>query len=101
VSDLQAWLAGRTPRPPDALALSVPDGPGSVAEQLTDAGVAALERALGEVGERRGAFELLAADALLTYACERAAGPRPEGGEAPDPEAELLRILELLERRGG
>jgi hypothetical protein len=94
VSDLRAWLAGRTPRPPDALSLSVPEGPGSVAEQLTDAGALALERALGEVGERRGAFELLGADALLTYACERAAS-------APDPEAELLHILERLERRGG
>jgi hypothetical protein len=94
LSDVRAWLAGRSPRPPDALALSVPQGPGSVAERLTDAGVAALERALAEAGERRGAFELLAADALLTYACERAAS-------SADPEAELLRILELLGRRHG
>ena len=94
VSDMRAWLAGRSPRPPDALSLSVADGPGDLAGLLTDTGVAALERALAEAGERRGAFELLAADALLTYACERAA-------EAPDPEAELLRILERLERRGG
>jgi hypothetical protein len=94
VSDVRAWLAGRSPRPPDALSLSVPEGPGDVSEQLTAAGVAALERALAEAGERRGAFDLLAADALLTYACERAAS-------APDTEAALLRILKLLERRGG
>jgi hypothetical protein len=94
MTDVRAWLAGRSPRPPDALSLSVADGPGSVADTLIAAGALALERALAEAGERRGAFELLAADALLTYACERAV-------EAPDPEAELLRILERLERRGG
>jgi len=94
VSDVRAWLAGRSPRPPDALPLPIEEGSGSVTERLTDAGAAALERALAEQGERRGAFELLAADVLLTYACESASA-------APDPEAELLRILERLARRSG
>jgi hypothetical protein len=101
VTDLRAWLAGRTPRPPDALPLPIAEGSGAVTDRLADAGAEALERALEQKGERRGAFELLAADALLTYACESAAGPHPEGGEAPDPEAELLRVLERLARRGG
>jgi len=92
VTDPRDWLAGRVPRPPDALPLPVEDGAGGVTDRLTDSGAAALERALAGDGERRGAFELLAADALLTYACESATS-------APDPEAELLRVLERLARR--
>ena len=95
MSDLRAWLAGRSPRPPDALPLPHPEGSGSIPERLADAGAAALERALAGEGERRGAYELLAADALLTYACEGAAE------EAADPEPALLGILERLRRRGG
>jgi hypothetical protein len=94
VTDLRGWLAGRSPPPPDALPLPIGERSGSVTERLADAGAGALERALGQSGERRGAFELLAADALLTYACESAAA-------APDPEAELLRVLERVARRAG
>ena len=93
MTDLRAWLAGRSPRPPDALPLPIVERSGSVTDRLADAGSEALDRALEQRGERRGAFELLAADALLTYACESAAA-------APDPEAELLRVLERLARRG-
>jgi len=93
VTDLRTWLAARTPQPPEALMLPVPEGAGSVTEQLVEGGLDALERALVEEGERSGAFELLAADALLTYACESAAA-------AADPEHELLRILERMARRG-
>jgi hypothetical protein len=94
VTDLRAWLARRRPPPPDALPLPIGERIGSVTERLADAGAEALERALAQSGERKGAFELLAADALLTYACESAAA-------APDPEAELLRVLERVARRGG
>jgi hypothetical protein len=94
VTDLRAWLVNRTPRPPDALPLPIAEGSGSVTDRLADAGAGVLERALEQRGERGGAFELLAADALLTYACESAAA-------APDPEVELLRVLERLARRGG
>ena len=62
--------------------------------RLTEFGLAALERALTGSGERRGAFGLLVADALLTYACESAAG-------AVDPEVDLLQILERVGRRSG
>ena len=91
MTDLRAWLAGRTPAPPDALPLPVPDGPGDPTVRLTEAAAQALKRALAGAGERGGAYDLLAADGLLTYACERAAS-------APDPEAELLRILERIGR---
>ena len=94
MSVVRAWLAGRSPRPPEALALSIDEGAGDVTEGLTAAGLAALERALEGRGERRGAFDLLAADALLTYACECAA-------ESTDPEGALKRILERVSRRGG
>ena len=94
MSDVRGWLADRTPRPPDALELPVAPGQAPLADLLTEAGATALERALAGGGERGGAFDLLAADALITYACEAAAS-------ATDPEAELLGILERLARRGG
>ena len=62
--------------------------------RLTEFGLAALERALTGRGERRGAFDLLVADALLTYACESAA-------VATDAEAALLGIVEQVARRSG
>jgi hypothetical protein len=89
VSDLRRWLQDRTPAPPDALALSVPAREGDAAELLTEEGTRVLARSLAGEGERRGAYDLLAADALLTYACEAAA-------RADDPEAALLRILQSI-----
>ncbi len=93
MSDLRGWLTGRTPAPPESLPLPVPDGDGDPVELLADAGARGLKRAIGGDGERGGAYDLLAADALLTYACERAAA-------TPDPEAELLRVLARVSRRG-
>ena len=94
MTDLRGWLAGRTPAPPDALPLPLPDGEGDAGKQLTDAAAAALDRALAGEGERRGAYDLLAADALITYACERAAS-------VAHPEAELLRIVGRIGNRDG
>jgi hypothetical protein len=91
---MRRWLAGRTPAPPDALPLVVPDGEGDPGRQLAAAAEAALERALAGEGERRGAYDLLSADALITYACERAAA-------AADPEAELLRLIGRIGNRDG
>jgi hypothetical protein len=76
------WLATRTPAPPPALALRVRDLLGSTVDD--DAGVAtdrlldAAERTVaallreGRTG-RESAADLLAADALVTYAFEAAA----------------------------
>ncbi len=94
MNDLRAWLAGREPRPPEALLLPIPEGSGGRTARLVEAGVDALERALAGRSERRGAFELLAADALVTYACESASAE-------DDPQAELLSIVERLARRSG
>ena len=94
MSELRDWLASRTPTPPEALPLSVGDASGDLAATLADAGSLALERALNGHGERSGAYDLLAADGLITYACERAAG-------GADPEVDLLGILERVGRPSG
>lgn len=89
MTGLARWLAERAPAPPDALRLPRIDGAGDPVEMLTDEGVRLLDRALTGAGERKGAFDLLAADALLTYACEAAA-------RCADPEAALLGILRRI-----
>ena len=86
MSGLRSWLAACTPVSPDALALEVPDVAGDPVDLLVGEGVRVLERARTGKGERRGAYDLLAADALLTYACEGAA-------RVDDPEAALLGII--------
>lgn len=64
--------------------------PPSVAEALAEAGAAALDEAMAlPADDRASAFRLLAADALLTWACEAAAG-------AADPRDALERVLERV-----
>jgi len=92
VKDVRAWLDARVPRSPGALTLTLGEA-GDVPDALLGSAIAALSRALAGEGEHAGAFELLAADALVTYACEHAV-------DAADPEAALLRILERLSRHG-
>ena len=76
MSSVDAWLRERRPRPPDVLAASLegPDVPGAERHQvLAERAVRALDRARAAPGPvRPSAFDLLAADALLTYACEAA-----------------------------
>lgn len=82
--ELSAWLAQRQPPAPPPLAHAVaralaesapPPGAASAsaAFRLAAAGTLALRRALAHGDARPAAFELLTADALLTYAIERAA----------------------------
>ena len=89
----RAFLATRTPPAPAPLATwleGVPLGPGTTTEALLHAGLSELDAARSAPGRvRTSAFHLLAADALLTYACEAAL-------EADDPRAALVEIL----RRG-
>jgi hypothetical protein len=94
VTGLSGWLAGRTPAPPAELSLPPLDAEGDPRERLAEEAAAALARALSGKGERDGAYDLLTADALITYACEHAAS-------APDPEAALLRILSRIGRQEG
>jgi hypothetical protein len=75
------WLAHREPSPPrvlrervEALALAVPEQPGDPASTLIDAAQAALARLThGGAADRATALDLLAVDALVTYAFECAA----------------------------
>ena len=76
------WVATRTPPAPDELKvwLKIPDdssdlegGVASVPESLLRAGLLHLEEAVGRPGrDREAAYQLLAADALVTYGCEAA-----------------------------
>lgn len=78
---LRDWLAHREPSPPrvlrervEALALAVPEQPGDPAGSLVAAAEAALARlSLSGAGDRATALDLLAVDALVTYAFESAA----------------------------
>lgn len=76
VVSLEAWLSEDGAASPDDLVGS-----------LTAHGIRALDRARANPGRvRESAFDLLAADALLTYACEAAL-------EADDVESALHGIL--------
>lgn len=74
----RAWLARRADRVPGALqarmqsAIDSLDGD-SVAAVLAEAAHACLRDAVAAGDERGAALHLLAADALITYACEAAA----------------------------
>ncbi len=90
------WLAIRTPPAPDELKawLRIPDGGTdpdggltSVPESLLKAGLHHLEEAVGRPGrDREAAYQLLAADALITYGCEAAS-------EAADVRGVLSEVL--------
>ena len=74
-TELAAWLDARRPAPPPALRHHlrglVQDAPGNLPEHLADAGVVLLGRVLSHPeGGRELALDLLAADALVTYAFE-------------------------------
>lgn len=86
----RAFLATRTPPAPAPLGAwlhdVVLDGDGTGAA-LLDAGLMELDASRSAPGRvRDSAFHLLAADALLTYACEAALG-------ADDPRAALVEIM--------
>ena len=75
--DARGYLDTRTPEPPEALARWLRDVPlaGTPLEGVTGVALASLDRAREAPGRvRESAFHLLAADALLTYACEAALG---------------------------
>ena len=80
--NLRDWLAHREPSPPrvlrervEALALAVPDRESDPAGTLLDAAEAALAGlAMRPADDRATALDLLAVDALVTYALEWTAG---------------------------
>ena len=85
------WLDNRAPPAPDGLRSRfgpLHGGGASLSEALGRLSVRHLAEALKLPGRNReAAFYLLAADALLTYACEAAV-------EQEDPEAALSLVLE-------
>jgi len=96
--DRSDWLRERRPPAPEALGAAVRGalleaGAGSPLEALDRASRARLGVALQRLGRvRESAFALLAADALVTYACEAAL-------EEDDPGAALESLLRIGERR--
>ncbi len=97
------WLAARTPPAPDELKawLKIPDegtdprgAVGSVPGSLVRAGLLHLEKAVARPGrDREAAYQLLAADALITYGCEAAS-------EADDVRGVLREVLVRVSRGG-
>ena len=90
MTELAGWLASRQPPVPPAFAtrLDVPSGTEAAPGSLTRLGAAAL--ALTDPAarlDREAAFQLLAADAYVTYACEAAA-------DEDDPGSALAAVLE-------
>jgi hypothetical protein len=80
MSDALSWLRAREQQPPDPLARRIEaalhdlDGAGDdVPRALGDAAFACLHASLAAGPSRAAALDLLAADALLTYAWEAAA----------------------------
>ncbi len=90
MTELAAWLDARRPAVPGGLKewLAVDHDLPATPAVLADLGIAALGRAqVSRRLDRRAAFQLLAADAFLTYACEAAV-------DAPDVVAQLHLILD-------
>lgn len=72
---LAAWLAGRRPLPPGALAARIRDAVGDEAgappQALAGLGARVLDHVAAQATQdRRHALDLLTADALVTYAFE-------------------------------
>ncbi|MFV1987858.1 MAG: hypothetical protein ACC682_11295 [Gemmatimonadota bacterium] len=75
------WIVARLEETPPELAVAVRgllggiDAPSPTPERMVDCALVAFERVASTTQTRAGALELLAADALLTYAFEAAADP--------------------------
>lgn len=105
MTEVARWLDGRRPAmPPElrrvvdtALDAAAPDAGTSVPDQLADAALATLARVLAAAPDRATADELLAADALLTYACEAAAEVGPVPLDRLTARLDFSRFASLLE----
>lgn len=105
MTDVARWLDERRPAMPHELRRAVEAALertaaaryGSVEDRLADAALSALSRVAGAVPERSTATELLAADALLTYACEAAAEAGPDALERLTARLDYARFARLLE----
>ncbi len=89
MSDIRTWIETRRPPAPMDLGrwLHADAESGSMTERITFLARTALDEARAQPGRvRESAFQLLAADALVTYACEAAL-------EEANPPAALRTIL--------
>ncbi len=102
MKDVLRWLGGRKPAAPPSLRAALraaversDPGAGALQDRLAATGLAELRRVVGEPSTREHAIDLLAADALITYACEAAieAAGHPVDREAVDPVERLTRDL--------
>lgn len=109
MTDLNRWLDARRPPPPPSLRRALeaalarwrPEVPlahgspdsagGAVAERLAAAGLAALGHVAARPSTRGAAIDLLAADALITYACEAAVEAEADGHDGA-----VERLSEML-----
>ncbi|HEX7089219.1 MAG TPA: hypothetical protein VF192_03735 [Longimicrobiales bacterium] len=97
----RAWLARREPRAPEGLlarmdaALAGRAEP-EIPEAFAGAAFSCLRAALAGGADRSAAWDLLAADALLTYACEAAAEQGPDGLAALRRVVSPERFMQLL-----
>ncbi|HAY77914.1 MAG TPA: hypothetical protein DCY33_08700 [Gemmatimonadetes bacterium] len=87
------WLDEMHPSPPEGLRVRLKadmmqSGQEARPDRLRDAARVSLETASARSGDRAAAFDLLLADAWITYACEAAM-------EREDPDAALDRIVSL------
>ncbi len=87
------WLGGLYPSPPEGLrarleADMMNSGREAMPHRFREAARVSLEKALARSRDRAAAFDVLLADAWLTYACEAAL-------EGEDPDAALERIVSL------
>ena len=93
MNHLKGWLTAREPTAPEGLLRGlepVSSQGASLSDALGSAAAHHLGEALARPGrDREGAYHLLAADALLTYACEAAT-------EEADTERVLARLLERI-----
>ena len=87
------WLCGRYPSPPEGLRVKLEagmlySGQEATPDRLREAASVSLKKALDRSRDRAAAFQVLAADAWLTYACEAAL-------EGDEPDAALERLVSL------
>lgn len=101
MTDAARWLDARPePAPPSVRseidALLAEADPGALHDRFAAAALRALETVTDGPSDRSSASTLLAADALLTYACEAAAEAGPETLDTLTASLDFDRFTELL-----
>ena len=95
---LTDWLAARIPRPPDELSSALILAVGDTActeSDIAPALIANAKQLLSTVGtDRAAALDLLAADALITYAMEAAAESGSVEAVASDAMQQIAGVVE-------